>query len=298
MRFTDPNGEFWQYVIGAVAGGIINWGIHGFQFNKDGLVAFGIGAAAGGIGAATFGAGLAAMGVAGAGMTSLGAVGAGGFIAGVGAGAFSYMAATPVLTVGNHIAFGDPLLTPAEYLKGLAFSSLTAGAMQGLSAVSQGNNFLDGNIKESNIIFNAQVESIYEGSRAPMPASSNMDDVLMERIGNRQVNSLLDERVAIYRNIGFNEFESLKNNGGKFTIHPNAYNGKQFWLDESALEWWRNTKFAKPIDVKLTIPKSYITPNHKNFIGLERNLIIDTKPGITITPTNLNKFNSGFKHKN
>ncbi|EGK04756.1 ribonuclease domain-containing protein [Dysgonomonas mossii] len=47
MRFTDPNGEFWQYVIGAVAGGIINWGFNGFKFNMEGLKYFGAGAVGG-----------------------------------------------------------------------------------------------------------------------------------------------------------------------------------------------------------------------------------------------------------
>lgn len=47
LRFTDPNGEFWQYVIGAVAGGIINWGFNGFKFNMEGLKYFGAGAVGG-----------------------------------------------------------------------------------------------------------------------------------------------------------------------------------------------------------------------------------------------------------
>lgn len=196
LRFTDPNGEIFHIVIGAVIGGVVNWGIHGFKLDKDGLVAFGIGAAAGGIGAATFGVGLGAMGVAGAGITSLGAVGAGGFMAGLGAGALSYMMATPVLTVGNHIAFNDPLPTPGEFLSGLALSSLGGGIMQGIAAHTQGGNFFNGNPRSSQI-FNAQVESIYEGTKTSMLASGNTDDVLMERVGNKTVTSFLETKFNI-----------------------------------------------------------------------------------------------------
>ncbi len=47
LRFTDPNGEFWHIVIGAVVGGVVNWGFNGFKFDMDGLKYFGAGAAGG-----------------------------------------------------------------------------------------------------------------------------------------------------------------------------------------------------------------------------------------------------------
>ncbi|NDV80280.1 hypothetical protein [Dysgonomonas sp. 511] len=104
------------------------------------------------------------MGVAGAGITSLGAVGGGGFFAGLTAGAFSYMASTPILTVGNHVAFGDPLPTPREYLSGLALASVGSGVMQGWAAHSQGGNFWNGDPKMSRI-FDIQVSAIDPGQR-------------------------------------------------------------------------------------------------------------------------------------
>ena len=101
---ADPDGDFWHIVAGAVigagvnvfmhwdditAGGKVNWG----EFGK----AAGIGAAAGAVGAATGGA---ALGAAGLSATSV----AGGALAG-GVGAAT---SSPILGVGNNIAFGDP----------------------------------------------------------------------------------------------------------------------------------------------------------------------------------------------
>jgi RHS repeat-associated protein len=52
LRYTDPDGEFWHLVIGAVIGGVVNWATHGFQFNAKGLGYFGVGAAVGVLSAA------------------------------------------------------------------------------------------------------------------------------------------------------------------------------------------------------------------------------------------------------
>ena len=104
ISYNDPDGDFWHIVAGAVigaginvfthwdditAGGKVNWG----EFGK----AAGIGAAAGAVGAATGGA---ALGAAGLSATSV----AGGALAG-GAGAAT---SSPILGVGNNIAFNDP----------------------------------------------------------------------------------------------------------------------------------------------------------------------------------------------
>ncbi|MDR2002373.1 MAG: glycohydrolase toxin TNT-related protein, partial [Prevotella sp.] len=196
LRFNDPDGEWIHIAIGALVGGVINWGAHGFRMDMEGLKAFGIGAATGAIGAATFGVGLGAMGVAGAGLTSLGAVGGGGFLAGAGAGLFSYMASSPVLYAGNHYMLGDPMPTPEEYMLGAGLSVLGSGLTQGLAASAQGGNFLDGSINESSLLYNAQVSAINESQKAPMAAVDNIDDALMERVGNKTVGNFLDSRIA------------------------------------------------------------------------------------------------------
>ncbi|MDR1601595.1 MAG: FG-GAP-like repeat-containing protein, partial [Tannerella sp.] len=69
LIYTDPDGEFWHIVIGAVVGGVVNlavnWGnVDGFW---DGLAAFGVGAGAGALTAATGGAGAGVWAVIGVG---------------------------------------------------------------------------------------------------------------------------------------------------------------------------------------------------------------------------------------
>ncbi len=140
---VDPDGEFVHILIGAAIGGVINLGIKAYQgkINSfgDGLKAFGIGALAGGVGAATGGAAfLAAGGAAG---------GVGGFAAGAIGGMVGSAFSLPVLSVGNHIGFGDPLMTGKEYLTGIALGGLIGGTVQGISAVSNGRNFWNGGLR-------------------------------------------------------------------------------------------------------------------------------------------------------
>lgn len=58
LLYTDPDGEFWHIVIGALVGGTINWISNGCEFNAEGLAYFGTGALAGGLAAGFPGAGL------------------------------------------------------------------------------------------------------------------------------------------------------------------------------------------------------------------------------------------------
>lgn len=61
------------------------------------------------------------------------------------------------------------------------------------------------------------------------------------------------------------------------------------------MEMWTNSSFAKPFTAKITIPKSFVTPGHQNYIFMESNMMIDGFPGGTVLPSNLNKFNSVMK---
>ncbi|MFC7346923.1 RHS repeat domain-containing protein [Chryseobacterium zhengzhouense] len=100
---------------------------------------------------------------------------------------------------------------------------------------------------------------------------------------------------TLYRNFGWNELSSIKNAGGKFSIHPNQFQGKQFWVGESGMDMWTNSSFAKPFTAKITVPKSFVTPGHKNYIFMESNMMIDGFPGGTVLPSSLKKFNSAIK---
>lgn len=133
-KFTDPSGEFWHIVIGAAIGGVINWGIHGFRFDMQGLKAFGIGAVAGGLGAATGGA---AFGLAGGGA----AAGSGGFLAGAFGGMVGSAYSTMVLSMGNNMAFGDPLMTGRQFLTNVAFGGVLGGTFNGITALFNGRTF-------------------------------------------------------------------------------------------------------------------------------------------------------------
>jgi RHS repeat-associated protein len=100
---------------------------------------------------------------------------------------------------------------------------------------------------------------------------------------------------TLYRNFGWNELSSIKEAGGKFSIHPDVFQAKQFWVGESGMEMWTNSSMAKPFTAKIKIPKSFVTPGHKNYIFMEADMIIDGFPGGTVLKENLKKFNSSIE---
>ena len=140
FKYTDPSGNFWWILAGAVVGGVVNWAAHGCQFNWNGLAAFGIGAAGGALAAVTGGASLAAMG----GTTA--AVGGGGFVAGAFSAGIAYTYGTMFTSFGNSMAFGDPMPTGEQFLTGLGISMFTGGTLQGINAAVHGRNFFNGNL--------------------------------------------------------------------------------------------------------------------------------------------------------
>ena len=111
----------------------------GFLNVWDGLAAFGIGAGAGALGAATGGAAFASAGGA--------AFGAGGFMAGAIGGAVGTAAMMPAQNLGNAMYFGDPLMTPQEYMLGIAGGALIGGTINGATALLRGNSFWTGNMR-------------------------------------------------------------------------------------------------------------------------------------------------------
>ena len=152
LKYSDPSGELFgaddilaAIIIGAAIGGTINLGIKAYngQIHSWGnaFSAFGVGALAGGLGAVAGGWAFAATG---------GAIGgAGGFLAGASSGAAGAAVTTPVLSYGNHITFGDPLMSSTEYLTAIAFGGITGGVANGVLAKMNGRNFWNGNLTES-----------------------------------------------------------------------------------------------------------------------------------------------------
>jgi len=138
LRYTDVSGEWIHIVVGAVIGGLVNWGVHGFRMDMEGLKAFGIGAAAGALGAATGGAAFAAAGGA--------AGGVGGFAAGAFGGGVGALYSSVALSAGNNAAFGDPLPSGKDMILGVAFGALTGGMMNGVTASLNGRSFWTGSV--------------------------------------------------------------------------------------------------------------------------------------------------------
>lgn len=140
FRYTDETGEFWWIVIGAVIGGtinVINKAISGDLHNfGDGLAAFGIGTVAGAVGGVT---GAWAFGIAGG-----AAAGAGGFLAGAASGAVSSVVSAPILSGGNSLYFGDPFMSPKEYVYGILGGAFVGGVANGIVASLNGKNFFTG----------------------------------------------------------------------------------------------------------------------------------------------------------
>jgi RHS repeat-associated protein len=125
LMYTDPDGEFVQFIYGAIIGGLTNWAFNGFQFNLKGLAYFGIGAAAG---AATAGVSTLMSGAVGTLGFASGAITAGtaGFTAGFISGAGNSWV--------QRNSFGQGLLNG---LKAGGISTLTAGIMGGINGACE-----------------------------------------------------------------------------------------------------------------------------------------------------------------
>ncbi|WP_299221341.1 DUF6443 domain-containing protein [uncultured Aquimarina sp.] len=110
--------------------------------------------------------------------------------------------------------------------------------------------------------------------------------------GSFNTRLLQGETATLFRNFGWGELNSIKNAGGNFSISSRHFQGKQFWVGESGLNFWTSTSFAKPFTAKVTVPKSFVTPGNSNYIFLESTMTIDGYPGGTVLPQNLDRFNS------
>ena len=109
--------------------------------------------------------------------TALGTTG--GFVAGAAAGFVSSVASIPTLSLGNHLAFGDPMVTAEEYALGIALGSFTGGMNGGLSSklISNENFWVGSYVPKTNLylslnsggaigIDNSEIDLTYFASKA------------------------------------------------------------------------------------------------------------------------------------
>lgn len=145
LRYVDKDGEFiWVIVGAALIGGAINLGIKAYQGQIhsiwDGVAAFGVGAVSGAVGGLVGGVCFTVAGGA--------AAGVGGFLAGSAGGAGGAAVSAPLQSFGNHLFFGDPLMSPSEYLIAVAAGGLIGGVTNGVQALANGRNFWNGELPQ------------------------------------------------------------------------------------------------------------------------------------------------------
>lgn len=155
LKYTDQSGEFWNFIIGAAIGGIVNWAAHGCKFNAKGLGYFATGAVAGAVGAGV----ASGMNVAMAGGSFWSGtaglahgVASTGFIAGAVTGVSSGFAGGFLSGAGNAwvggSSFGNGLLSGLTTggMDALA-GGVTGGLIGGFDALGKGTNFWTGKVK-------------------------------------------------------------------------------------------------------------------------------------------------------
>ena len=158
LLFIDEDGEFWNFIIGAIIGGFVNWATHGFQFNAKGLGYFTVGALAGALGTG-IGAGISsALPVAGtaSGGFSVGFLGTSAattatssFVSGVAIGGGAGLASGFTTGFGNALVdgknFGQALGQGGMYgLIGGVSGCIIGGVAGGIDAAIHGRRFWDG----------------------------------------------------------------------------------------------------------------------------------------------------------
>ena len=183
LKYTDPTGEFWHFVIGAAIGGIINWLGNGAKFNAKGLGYFAVGAVAGAIGAGVSSGVSSALPIAG--QTS------GGFIAGF-LGTSSATIATSSFTsgaliggsagiingaisgAGNALIEGNKIGVPLARgaIWGGLSGALIGGIGSGIDAIIEGRRFFDGAISTKTPVAKAGITTVKQiGKNNCLPAS-------------------------------------------------------------------------------------------------------------------------------
>ena len=136
LKYTDESGEFWEYVIGALIGGLWNWIANGCSFSSNGFSSFAIGALAGIVG--IWASGIVASSLGTIGFVSGSAIGA------AGGGASGFVLGTiNSWTQGD--SFGEGLINGFKSsFAGALTGGLLGGLSAGVSSINNGGDFWTG----------------------------------------------------------------------------------------------------------------------------------------------------------
>jgi len=153
LKYTDPSGEFWHIIVGAIIGGVVNWATNGHEFSWKGFGYFNIGALAGGASAALGGGMSSALAGgsfwAGAGGTSAAMSVSSSFASGAIIGSVTGAASGTIIESGNAwmkgASFGQGLLSGfiGGNIGGFV-GGLVGGTIGGIEAVRNHGNFWTG----------------------------------------------------------------------------------------------------------------------------------------------------------
>ena len=174
LKYTDPDGEFWHLVIGAVVGGVVNVGINAKYIDTfwQGLGYFGIGALAGGLSVGVgAGVGIAYAGESFAagflGTTVQAAPCALGFYGGLLVGGASGFVSASITTAGNswmqNTSFTEGLITGLRsgFVSGLV-CGVAYGMVGGFCAELQGKNFADASMDYDLNLINRKMPKVQQ----------------------------------------------------------------------------------------------------------------------------------------
>lgn len=186
LKYTDPTGEFWNLIIGAVIGGIVNWATHGAEFSWEGLGYFGIGAAAGALGAGIGGGISSAIAGGSFGSGFMGTFAActatSSFISGAAIGGGAGLSSGFIAGTGNGLMggqkFGNALKSGVrDGIIGGVTGGLIGGFVGGIDAAIQGRRFIDGATVQDVSVVHQEIPIIGQrGDNNCLPTSAEAVD--------------------------------------------------------------------------------------------------------------------------
>lgn len=171
LLYIDPSGEFWQYIVSGLVGGVINWATHGADFNAKGLAYFGVGFLSGfaGYGASQFMSNTIKYGGFINGSLSGAAGGfSGGFIGGIGNAWIN----------GADFGYGLKAGLKAGGISGLS-GGFIGGVTRGFSDFNKGYTFWNGS-KVNEFILSPNAEPSYNYNYD----YKELDEKLLKRMNN------------------------------------------------------------------------------------------------------------------